>query len=345
VADRVRASAETWFVDHGLPYFVDGIRADVRRSLHPTRLVVLVIVAFGIGAGAAALVRVGLEFPRAAAFIIGSQAFLVVLLVYAARGLRGGVITRWAARRTFGSLGLLFPLVTRALPLLLLFVTFLFINTEVWQVASRLDGGVMWLTVLLFIGVAVGFLSVRLPEELEVFDEQLDATQIRAGCRGTPLEPIAEACSEEQLDAEADDIVGLQKLNLVLVLLIAQLIQVLLLSLSVFAFFLLFGAVAIDPEVIRSWLGDVDRLHPVLGREWLSQQLLQVSVFLAAFSGLYFTVYAVSDGNYRKQFFSAILDELQQAISARAAYRAMDGFGDPDGPDPAGPPDLDDSAG
>ena len=331
MTDRARASAEAWFVDHGLPYFVDGIRTDVRRSLRPARLVLLAIAALAVGAGVAALVRVGLEFPPAAAFIIGSQAFLAVLLVYGARGLRGGVITRWAGRRTFGSLGLLFPLVTRALPLLLSFVTFLFINTEVWQVASRLDGGVMWVTVLLFIGVAVGFLSVRLPEELEVFDEQLDAVQIRAGCRGTPLEAIAEACSVEQLDAEADHIEGLQKLNLVLVLLIAQLIQVLLLSVSVFAFFLLFGAVAIDPEVIRSWLGDVDSLQPVLGREWLSQQLLQVSVFLAAFSGLYFTVYAVSDGNYRKQFFSAILDELQQAISARAAYRAMARIDDSDG--------------
>ena len=43
---------------------------------------------------------------------------------------------RWAVGRTFGSLGMLFPLVTRALPLLLLFVTFLFINTEVWMVAN-----------------------------------------------------------------------------------------------------------------------------------------------------------------------------------------------------------------
>ena len=36
---------------------------------------------------------------------------------------------------------MMFPLVTRALPLLLLFVTFLFINTEVWMVASSLDAG------------------------------------------------------------------------------------------------------------------------------------------------------------------------------------------------------------
>jgi hypothetical protein len=29
-------------------------------------------------------------------------------------------------------------------------VTFLFINAEVWQLAASLDGGVLWLTVLMF---------------------------------------------------------------------------------------------------------------------------------------------------------------------------------------------------
>ena len=60
---------------------------------------------------------------------------------YALTALHARPIVGWALRRTFGSLGLLLPLATRALPLLLLFVTFLFINTEVWQVTSNLDGG------------------------------------------------------------------------------------------------------------------------------------------------------------------------------------------------------------
>ncbi len=321
-------AAERWFVDHGLPYFVDGVRDEVRHNARTPRLAVVLVIALAVGVGVAVLVSAitgadsSRELDGAAAFILGSQAFLLGLAGYAMLKLRGGVIIGWAARRTFGSLGLLFPLVTRALPLLLLFVTFFFINTEVWQVASRLDGGVMWGTVLLFAAVAVGFLAVRLPEELDVFDEQLDADQVRVGCRGTPLEVIAEECTAEELDLESDHIEGLQKLNLVLVLLVAQFIQVLLLALSVFVFFLVFGAVTIHPDVITDWLGAVDTLHPLLGQR-ISQQLVQVSVFLAAFSGLYFTVYAVSDENYRKQFFTAILQELQQAISARAAYRAM----------------------
>ena len=50
---------------------------------------------------------------------------------------------------------------------------------------------------------------------------------------------------------------------------------------------------------------------------------MQVSVFLAAFSGLYFTVYAVTDELYRKQFFSTIVRELERAVSARSAYRML----------------------
>ena len=81
--------------------------------------------------------------------------------LWALRSLYGAAVVGWAARRTLRSLGLLFPLASRALPMLLLFITFLFINTEVWQVTSTLDGGVMWQAVLLFAGIGVGCSSSR----------------------------------------------------------------------------------------------------------------------------------------------------------------------------------------
>ena len=71
---------------------------------------------------------------------------------------------------------LLFPLATRALPLLLLFVTFLFINTEVWQVdlATSTAGCCGWPCCSSALA-AVGFLLVRLPEEVDRFDDDVDA--------------------------------------------------------------------------------------------------------------------------------------------------------------------------
>ena len=139
-------AAEEWFVAHGLPYFVDDIRAQVHRGLGRRRLVLVGLVAVLLVAG----VVVGFGFTDGdwdVGVVPGINVALLWLAAYALFTLRAWVIARWAAKRTFSSLGLLFPLVTRALPLLLLFVTFLFINAEVWQVASTLDGRVMSATV------------------------------------------------------------------------------------------------------------------------------------------------------------------------------------------------------
>ena len=62
---------------------------------------------------------------------------------------------------------------------------------------------------------------------------------------------------------------------------------------------------------------------PSLGWLPISNELFQVSVFLAAFAGLYFTVYAVTDENYRRQFFTDIADELEKAIGAQRVYVAL----------------------
>jgi hypothetical protein len=321
------AAAERWFVDHGLPYFVDDYRAAVARGLRRPRLVPVLSAALLVGAVAG--VAAGLWLGAATGLGAGLTAAGVVLAAYAVATLRAWLIVGWAVRRTFRSLGLMLPLVTRALPLLLLFITFLFINTEVWQVAASLDGGVLWVAVLLFAAIAVGFLLTRLPEELDSVDDEVEGAQLIEACTGTPLESAARriAARVDKVGAVDAEVTGLQKANLVLVLLVAQVVQVLLLALAVFAFFIVFGVVAMEPSVLHLWL-----THPVqpidgplgdLFGERLSLELLRVSTFLAAFSGLYFTVYAVTDELYRRQFFSTVIRELERAVSARVAYRFL----------------------
>ena len=56
----------------------------------------------------------------------------------------------------------------------------------------------------------------------------------------------------------------------------------------------------------------------------MSFELLHVSLFLAGFSGLYFTVVAITDELYRKEFFTVIIDELARAVSMRVIYRMLD---------------------
>lgn len=319
-----RAAAEDWFRARGLPYFVDDVRASVRSRLSPRRLVVLGLVALAFGTGAGFLVALGSD-DDSLGVLTGLLAACVPLVVYAVRALHAGSVARWTVARTFSSLGLLVPLATRALPLLLLFITFLFINTEVWQVASSLDDGVLWVAVLLFAAVAVAFLLVRLPEELDQVDDEMSGELLVQACAGTPLADEAVRCAAEvpeSITLERAQVTGLAKSNLVLVLLISQALQVLLLSLAVYVFFLVFGAVAIQEKVIESWLGHPP--EPFLDSvPVITHELVRVATFLAAFAGLYFTVYAVSDDTYRRQFFASLMKQLRRAVGVRTVYRCL----------------------
>jgi hypothetical protein len=318
-ADRDQAvrGAEQWFLRHGLPYFVDSERAVVRRGLDRTRL--LPVLGLALVVGAAVGLASGLWSGEVSGGLApGLFAAGVVLAWYAGTTLRLRSIARWAVGHTLRSLGTMFPLVTRALPLLLLFVTFLFINTEVWMVADSLRPGVLAMAVMFFALMAVAFLLVRLPEEMDRVDDDTDTGRLVERTRRTPVAGCAAdvlaAIPEPELRG-ALEVSGLQKWNLVLVLLVAQFVQVLLLSVAVLAFFLVFGAVVMQPDVVASWL---QRDHAAV-----LPPLVKVSVFLAGFSGLYFTVYAVTDETYRQQFFTSVTRELERAVAVRAVYRAL----------------------
>ncbi|MGA9344549.1 MAG: hypothetical protein WBV37_05560, partial [Nocardioidaceae bacterium] len=312
-------AAEAWFERQGLPYFVPARAARVKAALSRARVIPVVIGALVLGLGAG-LATGGLTGDVSFGVLVGALVLGLLVLGYGLVSLHLQPIIRWATGRTFGSLGWLFPLITRALPLLLLFITFLFINTEVWQVCSALDRGLLWLTVLLFAGVAVVFLLVRLPEEVRQVSAEAEGERLVKICATTP---VADAAREVTGEAALADLSPVQQANLVLVLLFSQALQVLLLSVSVFVFFIVFGKVAISDSVVTTWVGRAPTSLPSL--DWLpvSNELFQVSVFLAAFSGLYFTVYAVTDQTYRDQFFSSIAGELERAVGVQTVYRAL----------------------
>lgn len=316
-----------WFDDNGLPYFVADRAHAIEAWLNNKRilgfLLVLLIVSIALGYTAGRLID-----ASSVGTLVGVFLFVATAAAYAGGLLRMGVVLRWALRRTFSSLSLMFSLVTRALPLLLLFITFLFINTEVWQVASSMRRDVLWIVVLFFAGIALVFLLVRLPDEVRKVEADTADDRLVDRCAGTPVAGLVARGSRAGATAGADvELPRLARTNLVLVLLFNQAIQVLLLSVAVFAFFLVFGSLAINDEVIKSWLGaghpEAIRIFGQTLTKRPSNELFQVSVFLSAFSGLYFTVYAVTDQTYREQFFSSISRELEAAIGVHAVYRSM----------------------
>jgi hypothetical protein len=100
---------------------------------------------------------------------------------------------------------------------------------------------------------------------------------------------------------------------------------VLFVSLSIGAFFVLFGMLAIDEAARNSWIG-AHHIHVLvtvsLGGDHfeLSKELLRVAGGLAAFSGFYFAVAMLTDSTYREEFLEELTSEMSTSFKARAAY-------------------------
>jgi hypothetical protein len=234
-----------------------------------------------------------------------------------------GALLGWAVRRLVVRLVPLLSVVSRAIPPLLLLVAFLFINAEAWQMSANLSRERLWGVVAFLVAVLVLFLALRLPRELAAVDVPVDLPSVRTACARTPLAPWAESLAEV---GERHPLRRRERVNLVALLFVAQGVQVLVLSVAVFLLFLAFGELAITDATIESWVGS----PPTPGVLWgfdvpLPNELIQVSIAIAALAALYFAVYTVTDQEYRAEFLDDLLAELRQGLLARECYLATIG--------------------
>lgn len=253
---------------------------------------------------------------------LANAALLAAIYVVTSYGLLP--LTRWAVAKTIHQLSAVVGLLGRALPLLLLIQIVLFINTEMWQVADGFDGVFLSAAIGLFVLVGVGFLLTRLPRELDRLGHFDQHGELVAAVADTPAEVLIGLGDEAGAVPAAPGFSARERGNVLLVALFSQGVQVVLVTLLLGAFFVVFGLVTVTPEVVESWLGhegDAILELGLLGRDVvLTAELLKVSAFLAAFSGLYFTVVLVTDATYREEFFDEILAELRQTFAVRLLY-------------------------
>ena len=229
----------------------------------------------------------------------------------------------WATSQTFSQLGSVGRMLTRALPLLLLFTTFLFINAEVWQVAGTLDGPVYAITLGLFFLLGSAFVLSRIPESIRsvnVFDDWGEVSELVEGTPAAGLTlPTEGDPAEVPLSAR-------QRVNIGLVSVFSQAILITFVAVILALFFMLFGMLAI-PEATAAFWTQLPDVHVyahwhVGGRTLvLSEPLVRVSGFLGAFSGMYFTVVLGTDSTYRGEFAEDAGPQIRQALAVRLAYR------------------------
>lgn len=284
------------------------------RDLGPPEL-----AAFLIGPALPALVFE--QWGDALQAVIEGASVLVVIYVATSYGVVP--LMGWAASQTFARLGSVGRMLTRALPLLLLFTTFLFINAEVWQVAGTLQGPVFLTVLALFFVLGSAFVLSRVPEAIRSVHDFGDWVEVAALVRGTPAEnlPLPEAGDPMEIPLS-----GRQRLNIGLVSVFSQAILITIVATVLFSFFMLFGVLAIPEATTAAWTA-LDEVHVLArfhvgGRTLvLTEPLLRVAGFLGAFSGMYFTVVLGTDATYRDEFAKDAGPEIRQALAVRLAYR------------------------
>jgi hypothetical protein len=230
--------------------------------------------------------------------VITAAANLVLLaLIYGVVGYGLVAIVRWAIGRFLSQLVSSLTLLTRAVPLLMIFSVVLFLTAEMWEVFTDASGLVLVLLGVIFVGLGTLFLAARVPREVHTLEQ---------GAR-----PVAD------LDRR-------QRLNVGLVLFISQALQVLFVSVAVGAFFVVFGLLAIDADVLRSWIGSSGHVlfSFELGGDELevTEELLRVSGAIAAFTGLYFAIAMLTDSTYREEFLDGLTAEMREMFKARTEY-------------------------
>lgn len=245
---------------------------------------------------------------------------LILGLVYVTVSFALLPVLGWAVRRLFRDMRDVIGLFARALPLLLLFLTFLFINAEVWNVASGLERGSRNAVIAVFALMGGAFLVSRLPAELGQLGRFASAQEVARLVRGTPVErePVTDAV------IRLDEPLGRRQwLNAGLVVLFALALRVLFVSALVGLFLLVLGLAAIDESLIASWNGQPPETLLRLGGTGgavVTAELLRVALFLATFSGFYFTVSIVANREYRDEFFEEVVADVRQAFAVRAVY-------------------------
>jgi hypothetical protein len=288
------------------------------------------LVVFVLAPAALPLVFGG-QLGSAALTVAGNLTLLGIIYIATSYGLVP--MTRWGVIYVARQLGSLLNLLVRALPLLLLFVTFLFIQVESWQVAGELPIARFVALSLLFVVVGILFVVARLPREIGQLAQFESWGAVRQLAIGTPAEQLTSTV----VDTDAPDrpLTRRQWGNVSLVVLVATGVQVVFVSIMIGAFFVLFGLLAVPLTTVAAWVGvattDVDVIGTltIAGDPYrLTVELLRVAGFLAAFSGLYFTVYVLTDATYRSEFFDEVVGEVRVALAARAIYLAASEEGD-----------------
>jgi len=233
---------------------------------------------------------------------------------------------RWGVREVAVQVRGLVSVLSRLLPLLLLFATFLFLNAEMWQVAHGLTTEFFAIVIALLLVPAVIFLALRSPDEIANLHSFASWSEIDRICHTTDA-PVWKRTDPPDGRPNLVPLDEGERRNLALLMLAAQLVQTVLVAVGIGLFFVLFGLFTVREETLLQWTEitaetfDPIATQSIFGAEVVfTRELFMVSGFIAAISALQFAVSLNSDELYREQFFASLEREIREVLAVRARY-------------------------
>lgn len=260
---------------------------------------------------------------RRDAFVVLVANVLILAVTYVVTSYGLIPLVRWAFGHLMRQVSDLANLTARSLPLMLLFATVLFLNAEIWQVASDFVTPFFVIAIGMLVAVGLFFVTLRVPRELDEVSRFDGWDEVYEQCQGTPVAEVHDAGQGDGPNVPRPS--GRAWLNVGLVMVLSQGVQILLVALVIGLFYLVFGLFAVREPTMLQWMSDQDLSviwegtlfgEPIV----FTWELVRVSIFVAAFSGLQFTVSVLTDETYRTEFFEAAVGEVRQSLAVRALY-------------------------
>jgi hypothetical protein len=255
--------------------------------------------------------------PSARVFADLIAELIVVALIFACTATGVGAILGWAIRMTLNNLASIGKLLLGALPVMLLTVL-VFFNGPVWTMAGIISRPRLWLGLIFLMLIAAAFLvSGTLSRVRPILRPDAKRPEDAEKLTGTPFAAMPDRPRRVPLSKP-------ERLNVVFVLAMSQIVQVLTVSVVTGLLFFALGLILISPELLAALTSNASLDGQFLGMTLpVPNALIQITMFLVALTFMYLAARAVGDEEYRAQFLDPLIEELRLTLVARDRYRTV----------------------
>jgi hypothetical protein len=231
----------------------------------------------------------------------------------------------WAIRQLLTQFRSIGTLLARSLPLLLLVTMFMFFNAELWKVVDDLPSGFLAVAIGILVGAGAAFVLLFQRTGIDEIATFAWWTDVHAAAADTPVADVDVSSLPDPPSVPALE--RSARLNVNVLYFFLQATQIVVVTLAVTSFYVVFGLFTIQESTIVQWTGSTTVEAMVMTDLWgsafgLTGELLRTALFVGAIAGLQFTVTSLTDQQYRSQFNQEVTGGLRTAMAVRAVYRA-----------------------